>query len=143
MMQSYNYRMGEKFLYNFLYTRYEIEKLSQQIKLIDLDVHAQNYNNDSHSQNISDPVADLFMKRERLLNQINKRNKIISQVNNFIDRLRNNTRLYPDGVLIVELIYFCKVKTDDVARKLNISVRTLYQRKKRIIKYFAETLQKS
>ena len=143
MMQSYNYRMGEKFLYNFLYTRYEIEKLSQQIKLIDLDVHAQNYNNDSHSQNISDPVADLFMKRERLLYQINSRKKIISQVNNFLDNLRMESRVYPDGVLIIELIYFCKVKSDDVAKKLNISVRTLYQRKKEIIKFFAEFLQKS
>ena len=142
-MQSYNYRMAEKFLYNFLYTRYEIEKLSQQIKFIDLDVHAQNYNNDSHSSNISDPVADLFMKRERLLYQINSRNKIISQVNNFLDNLRMESRLYPDGVLIIELIYFCKVKTHDVAKKLNISVRTLYQRKKEIIKFFAETLQES
>lgn len=142
-MQSYNYRMAEKFLYNFLYTRYEIEKLSQQIKFIDLDVHAQNYSNDSHSKNISDPVADLFMKRERLLYQINSRNKIISQVNNFLDNLRMESRLYPDGVLIIELIYFCKVKTHDVAKKLNISVRTLYQRKKEIIKFFAEFLQKS
>ena len=142
-MQSYNYRMAEKFLYNYLYTRYEIEKLSQQIKFIDLDVHAQNYNNDSHSKNISDPVANLFMKREQLLYQINTRNKIISQVNKFLDTLRIESCLYPDGVLIIELIYFCKIRTHDVAKKLNISVRTLYQRKKELINFFAESLQKS
>ena len=135
--------MAEKFLYNFLYSRYEIEKLSQRLRLIDIDVHAQNYNNDSHSKNISDPVANLYEQREKLICQINERNKIISQVNNFLDRLRNNTRLYPDGVLIVELIYFCKVRTHEVAKKLNISVRTLYQRKNGIIKFFAEFLQKS
>lgn len=137
------YRMAEKFLYDYLYTRYEIEKLMQKIRLIDIDVHAQNYNNDSHSNIPSDPVTDLFMRREGILYQINSRQKIISQVNKFLDTLRIESRSYPDGVLIIELLYFCKVKAHDVANKLNISVRTLYQRKKEITKFFAECLQKS
>lgn len=137
------YRMAEKFLYDYLYTRYEIEKLIQKIRLIDIDVHAQNYNNDSHSNIPIDPVTDLFMRREKIIYQINSRQKIISQVNKFLDTLRIESRSYPDGVLIIELLYFCKVKSHDVADKLNISVRTLYQRKKEIINFFAECLQKS
>ena len=101
------YKLAEKLLYNFLYTRYEIEKLIQRVRLIELDVHAQNYNSDSHSEKISDPVADLFARREQIISQINSRQKIIKRVNNFLDMLRTEVRQYPDGVLIIELIYFC------------------------------------
>ena len=137
------YRLAEKFLYNFLYAQYEIKKLLERVRLIDLDVHAQKYNNELHSSNISDPVANLYEHREQIITQIKLRQEIIKQVNNFLDILRTESRKYPDGVLIVELIYFCKVRLKEVAHKLGISERTLYQRKKEIIKYFAENLQES
>ena len=138
-----NYRLGEKYLYNFLYYQYEIKKLLERVRLIELDVHAQNYNNELHSQGISDPVAKLFERREQIITQIKSRQEIIKLVNNFLDLLRADTNKYPDGVLIIELIYFCKVKLKEVAHKLGISERTLYHRKKKIIKYFAENMKEA
>ena len=135
-----NYRLAEKYLYNFLYYQYEIRKLLEQIRLIELDVHAQNYNSETHSQEISDPVSKLYERKEKIMIQIKARQKIIKLVNNFLDMLRNDTKKYPNGVLLVELIYFCKVKLKEVADKLGISERTLYQRKKEIVTFFAESL---
>ena len=142
-MSINNYRLAEKLLYNFLYTRYEIKKLIERVRLIEVDVHAQNYNNDFRAAGVSDPVADLFARREQIITQIKIFQADIKRVNKFLDSLRSESNKYPDGVLIVELIYFCKVKLKEVAHKLGISERTLYQRKKKIIKYFAENLKES
>ena len=138
-----NYRLAEKFLYNFLYYQYEIKKLLERVRLIELDVHAQKYNNELHSNNISDPVANLYERREQIISEIESRKKIIKQVNNFLDILRSESRKYPDGVFIIEMIYFCKVKLKEVAHNLGIPERTLYFRKNKIIKYFCEILKES
>lgn len=106
-----------KGLNKLYYLRLEIKDLQEEIRSIP-DVGGMNYSGMPHSTGISDPTFSLLLKKEKLIERLNKKIEIyleeLARIEDIIDRIED-----VEVRAIARMRYIQNMKWEEIGRKLN------------------------
>ena len=138
--REYPFRFAERCLYEYQENVARLTTLRQKLAALDASTsaHVQSFEPAGHAASHGDPVAIRVLKRESLEEEISRLSRRTEPITRLMADLEAPYVLEGspkfEMAKVARLYYFGKSTKDQVADKLKIGLRTLYDKRKELVR---------
>lgn len=120
-----------KKLNKLYFLKLEIDELKEELHSL-TEIGSPSITGMPHSGKVSDPVSQYFMKKQRLIDKLNKKLDVyideLATIENIIDKIED-----PETRLIARLRFINNLKWEQISRKVHLDRSVCYRKIKKYL----------